>query len=127
MLQNQFQAYETVNKTTMSGREIEAAVLTKAARKLKDCQDNWHTPDIKQKLDDALKYNQRIWSIFQAELTRDDSPLSADIKKNLLALSAFIDKRIFETMAYPRADKLTVVININNNIAAGLRGSPTSD
>ena len=111
----------------MSGREIEAAVLTKAARKLKDCQDNWHSPDIKQKLEDALKYNQRIWSIFQAELTRDDSPLSADIKKNLLALSAFIDKRIFETMAYPKADKLTVVININNNIAAGLRGSPTSD
>jgi len=110
----------------MSGREIEATVLTKAAQKLKDCQDNWNAPDINQKLEEALKYNQRIWSIFQTEMTRDDSPLTGDIKQNLLALSAFIDKRIFETMAYPKADKLTVVININNNIAAGLRGSPAS-
>ena len=32
-------------KATQSGREIEAAVLTKAAVKLKECQDNWDAPD----------------------------------------------------------------------------------
>jgi len=27
-------------------------------------------------------------------------------------------------MAFPEPDKLNIVININNNLAAGLRGSP---
>jgi|GEM_PF-4557729 len=32
--------YESVNKVTMSGRDVEAEVLTKAAIQLKACQDN---------------------------------------------------------------------------------------
>jgi flagellar protein FlaF len=42
-------------------------------------------------------------------------------------LAAFIDRRIFETMAYPSSEKLNIVIDINNNLAAGLRGSPAAD
>ena len=38
MYANAVGAYETVSKMTMSGREIEAAVLTKAARKLQTCR-----------------------------------------------------------------------------------------
>jgi flagellar protein FlaF len=121
---NPVKAYENVNKTTLSGREIEAAVLTKAARKLKECQDNWDWDDRDEKLADALKYNQLIWSIFQAELQKEDHPMPKKLRVDLLRLSAFIDRRILETLAYPAPEKLTTVININNNIAAGLRGSP---
>ena len=124
MYSNPLEAYKTVDKTTMSGRETEARVLTQAAFKLKDCQDNWHAEDRDDKLDEALKYTQRIWSIFQGELAKSDNPLPKQLKINLLRLSSFIDKRIFETMSYPSPEKLTVVININQNIAAGLRGSP---
>ncbi|MDX1708899.1 MAG: flagellar biosynthesis regulator FlaF [Desulfobacterales bacterium] len=116
--------YETVGKATRSGREIEAAVLTRAAVKLKECQDNWDAPDRDQRLDEALKYNQRIWSIFQSELSRDDHEMPKKLRLDILRLAAFIDKRIFETMAFPEPDKLNIVININNNLAAGLRGSP---
>ena len=111
----------------MSGRETEARVLSQAALKLKDCQDNWDDEDRSVKLDEALKYNQRIWSILQGELAKEDNPLPRQLKQDLLRLSAFIDRRIFETMAYPSPEKLTVVININQNIAAGLRGSPASN
>jgi flagellar protein FlaF len=38
-------------------------------------------------------------------------------------LAAFIDRRIFETMAFPSPEKLKIVIDINNNLAAGLRSS----
>jgi flagellar protein FlaF len=120
------QAYESVDKSTMSGREIEAAVLTKAARKLKDCQDNWQAGDRNAKLDIALKFNQRIWSIFQGELAREDNLLPKKLKVDLLSLSAFIDRRIFEIMAYPSPEKLTIIIDINNNIAAGLRTRPST-
>jgi flagellar protein FlaF len=117
-------AYENVGKTTQSGREIEAAVLTKAAVKLKECRDNWQAPDRDSKLEEALKFNQRIWSIFQSELSREDHELPKKLRFDILRLAAFIDRRIFETMAFPSAEKLKIVIDINNNLAAGLRGSP---
>jgi flagellar protein FlaF len=107
----------------MSGRETEARVLTQAALKLIDCQKNWDAPDCKARLDAALKYNQRIWSIFQVEITKADNPLPDQIKRNILLLSRFIDKRIFDVMAFPETEKLNIIIKINQNIAAGLRGS----
>jgi len=118
-------AYEHVNKATMSGREVEAAVLTKAARKLKTCQENWNAPDREEKLEEALKFNQRIWSIFQSELSRADHELPQKLRLDVLRLAAFIDRRIFETLAYPSPEKLNIVIDINNNLAAGLRSVPS--
>ena len=126
MYRNPLEAYQTVDRTTMSGRETESRVLAQAALKLKDCQDNWDGEDRNSRLDEALKYNQRIWSVFQSELAREDNPLPGQLKQGLLRLGAFIDRRIFETMAFPAPEKLTAVININQNISAGLRGSPVS-
>lgn len=124
MYSNSVRAYETVDKATMSGRNLEAAVLTKAAQKLKICQDNWDSADLGKKLEEALKFNQRIWSIFQGELIREDHPLPKKLRLDILKLGAFVDRRILETMAYPSPEKLNIVVNINNNIAAGLRDSP---
>lgn len=117
-------AYESVSQATMPGREVEAAVLTKAARKLRECQDNWNAPNREEKLEEALKFNQRIWSIFQGELSREDHELPRKIRLDILRLAAFIDRRIFETLAQPSPDKLKIVIDINNNLAAGLRSRP---
>lgn len=116
-------SYESVNTMTMPGRGVEAAVLTKAARKLKECRDNWDNK-ADGKLEAALKYNQRIWSIFQAELAQADHPLPKHLRSDILKLSGFVDRRILETMASPSPDKLDIVIRINENLAAGLRGSP---
>ena len=124
MYSNSVRAYETVDRATMSGRNLEAAVLTKAAQKLKICQDNWDSADLGKKLEEALKFNQRIWSIFQGELIREDHPLPKKLRLDILKLGAFVDRRILETMAYPSPEKLNIVVNINNNIAAGLRDSP---
>lgn len=127
MYQKAFKAYESVNKSTMSGRDVEAEALTKAALKLKVCQDHWEENIRNAKLHDALKYNQRIWTILQAELERSENPLPIDLKRDLLRLSFFIDKRTMETLAYPAPEKLTILININNNISAGLRTKPKAN
>jgi len=121
-------AYKSVDKATMSGRDVEAEVLTKAAIKLKNCQDNWDNDAGRRDsvLKQALDYNQRIWSIFQGELGSDDNPLPVEIRRDLLRLSAFIDKRTFEIIATPEKDKLNILIAINQNIAAGLRQTPPS-
>ncbi len=123
MFAAQLNAYQTNNKISLSGRELESSVLAKAALMLKQCQDNWHSPDLKQNLSEALKYNQRVWSFFQSELANPENPLPKKLKEDLLSLSVFIDKQIFEIIAYPAAGKLSILVNINLNIAAGLRGN----
>ncbi len=124
MLSNAVKAYENVDKKTSSGRDTEARVLTQGALKLIEVQQNWDSPRRKEMLDAALRYNQRIWSIFQVELCRQDHPLPKQVRLNLLQLSRFIDRRIFDAMAFPAPEKLDIIIRINQNIAAGLRGSP---
>jgi flagellar protein FlaF len=124
MYANAAGAYESVSKMTMSGRESEAAVLSKAARKLRLCQEQWDSDHRDDLLDEALRFNQRIWSIFQTELSHDENPLPKKLRLDIIRLSAFIDRRIFETMADPSPDKLSIIIDINNNLAAGLRGFP---
>ena len=122
MYNNAFKNYQDVEKATVSGRETEARVLTQAAIKLQLCQRNWRDGNFDE-LDDALKYNQKIWSIFQSELVKEDNPLPVEIKRDILRLAAFIDRRIFETMSFPSPEKLNIIIKINQNIAAGLRSS----
>jgi flagellar protein FlaF len=117
----QLAAYRTVQKITSSDSEIEALVLTRAAQKLAEVQNNWDAPDRDEILDEALRYNQQIWSIFQGELLKKDNPLPRQLREDILSLSVFIDKRIFEVMNSPDPEKLTVIVNINLNIAAGLR------
>lgn len=114
--------YEQQSKDFMSPRDLEASVLSKAALKLKQCQEQWDTPDKEKLLDEAVRYNQKVWSFFQSELSMPDNPLPKNVREDILNLSLFIDKRLFEVMAYPDdARKLDIVVNINLNIAAGLR------
>ncbi len=121
----QLEAYRTAQKTNdnMSGRDIEAAALTRCAQMLALCQNNWNAADRDKQLDEALTINQRVWSILQSELVQDDNPLPVQIRSNILTLSVFIDKRTIDVMAYPAPEKLKVLIDINLNLAAGLRGS----
>jgi flagellar biosynthesis activator protein FlaF len=119
---NPLDAYQSVEKSTLSGRDLEATVLNKAALKLQDAKNRWGDADHEESLDEALKYNQRVWTFFQSEVTQADNPLPDAIKQNIMALSVFVDRRIFEVMAYPAPEKLDILININRNLAAGLLG-----
>ena len=88
---------------------------------LKSVKENWDAPDRNQKLLEAIKFNQKVWSFFQAELSDPENPLPKNLREDILNLSLFIDKRLFEVMAFPDPDKLAIVIDIDFNIASGLR------
>jgi flagellar protein FlaF len=118
---NPLNAYQSVEQATLSGRDLEALVLTKAATRLQEARSQWGKTGHDSRLDEALKYNQRLWTFFQVEVSAEENPLPIEIKRNILTLSRFVDKRIFEIMAYPAAEKLDILISINQNIAAGLR------
>jgi flagellar biosynthesis activator protein FlaF len=123
---NQLDAYRIAQNTNenMSGRDIEAAALTRCALLLSDCRKNWDAPGRDAELSEALRINQIVWSILQSELVKDDNPLPVEIRKDILTLSVFIDNRIIEVMAQPAPEKLKIIIDINLNLAAGLHGSP---
>ena len=119
---NPLDAYRNVEKATLSQRDLEASVLAKAAMQIQDLRDNWVRDNHDARLEEVLSYNQRVWTFFQAELSVEGNPLPDEIKRNILALSAFVDRRSFEVLAYPAPEKLDILISINLNVAAGLRG-----
>lgn len=118
---NSVNAYTNMQKEVLSGRELEASVLSRAGVMLKQVVENWDAPDRNDKLTEAIKFNQKVWSFFQAELTDPENPLPKKLREDILNLSIFIDKRLFEVLAFPDKQKLTIVIDIDFNIAAGLR------
>jgi flagellar protein FlaF len=124
MYQNALNAYSNMEKENLSGRELEASVLSRAGIMLKQAQENWGAPDRNEKLLEAVKFNQKVWSFFQAELSDPENPLPKNLRENILNLSLFIDKRLFEVLANPDPEKLSIVIDINYNIAEGLRTKP---
>lgn len=121
MNQNSVNAYTNMQKENISGRELEASVLSRAGIMLKQVQENWDAPNRDDKLLEAIKFNQKVWSFFQAELSDPENPLPKQLREDILNLSIFIDKRLFEALALPEPDKLSIIIDINFNIAAGLR------
>lgn len=124
MYQNSVNAYTSMQKEVLSGRELEASVLARAGQMLKSVQDSWDAPDRRKRLSDAVSFNQKVWSFFQAELTNPENPLPKNIRQDILTLSIFIDKRLIEVLAAPEKDHLSIVIDINFNLAAGLRSQP---
>lgn len=126
MSRSKADAYSEVEKISASGRQLEASALFRVARALQQAQDRWGGPGHEARLDEALKLNQRLWTFFQAELAASDNPLPQDLKVNLLQLIQFIDRRTFDVMAFPAAEKLTALISINRNVAAGLSARPAA-
>jgi flagellar biosynthesis activator protein FlaF len=124
MSQTAINSYTNMQKETLSGRDLEASVLTRAGLMLRQVQENWAALDRSDKLLEAIKFNQKVWSFFQAELSDPENPLPKNLREDILNLSIFVDKRLFEVMANPDKDKLNIVVDIDFNIAAGLRAKP---
>ena len=119
--------YASMQKEGLSGRALEAQVLTRAANLLKECQKRWETEGHEERFDTAVCFNQKVWALFQAELGDAENPLPRELKENLLNLSIFIDSRLIDALIKPTPELLTAVININLNIAAGLSEKPNPD
>ncbi|KQP16340.1 flagellar protein FlaF [Methylobacterium sp. Leaf93] len=112
-------AYARVAQTALSPREAEAAVLIKAAGRLQTIQADWQNQS--GALNEALNFNQKVWTIIAGAATGPESQLPIEIKTSIAELSTFVFKRMIDTMIDPKAEKLSALININHQIAAGLR------
>ncbi|NQV47718.1 MAG: flagellar biosynthesis regulator FlaF [Rhodospirillaceae bacterium] len=120
MSDNRIKAYESSVKRAETTAETDAAVLENAAMILIQAKEVPGHEDFF----DALRYNQRIWTVIQTYLVEEENPFPEDIKSNLISLSIFVDKQTYRAMAEASADRLDTLININRQIAAGLREIP---
>ncbi|PZU91477.1 MAG: flagellar biosynthesis regulatory protein FlaF [Chelatococcus sp.] len=122
-MQNGFNAYAAAAKSaqsTVSPRDLEANLLIKAATRLQAVADDWDGRA--NELDEALTYNRRLWTLLVNAVIAEDNPLPVAIKTNILALANFIFNQTFKIAADPQPQSLNVLVGINRDIAAGLRG-----
>jgi|HubBroStandDraft_1064217.scaffolds.fasta_scaffold312602_2 flagellar biosynthesis activator protein FlaF len=121
----QTKIYEEMQRETLEGRELEASVLFRGARKLRQCARTWeenHTTEFDDNLRDTLQYNQRLWSFLQVELSSPANTLPETLRLNLLRLSKFIDKRIFTLFAGGgTVEDLLSIARVNERIAEALQ------
>ncbi len=120
-MQNAAMAYNQTAKFTRDPREMESSLLIKSASRLQGIKDNWD-----EQSDDAgaaLMFNRKLWTIFVTSVTRDDNPLPLEIKNNIANLAGFIFSQTLSFQANPAPEKLTSLISINREIAAGLSSS----
>jgi flagellar protein FlaF len=121
MSKDKVAAYAQQQKRNLSPREVEAMAFTKAAIMLEDAKKKSGDLDEFAK---ALRFNHLLWTIIQADLTEPDNQLPPEIKANVMSLSIFVDKQTTKALRSSLPADLDVLININRNLAAGLRISP---
>lgn len=111
-------AYAKASQSVMTPREVEAAALTKAAQRLQIVRDNWTHQSVE--LVSAIQFNQKLWTILATAATEPSSLLSHEIKQSVANLATFVFRRSVETIVEPAPEKLTAIISVNLNLAAGL-------
>ena len=114
--------YKTVSEKIASPRSTEADLLLEAAIRLQKVQGNWESRSISD-LDDALRYNRILWTIFISTVTKADNPLPQAIRQNVANLGIFVMKHTIAILVEPKPEKISPLIEINRNLAAGLAGS----
>ncbi|MCB4801951.1 flagellar biosynthesis regulator FlaF [Methylobacterium brachiatum] len=116
-------AYARTSRSALTPREAESAVLLKAAQQLIGASHGLAAGDTKR-LNEALSFNQRVWTILASEATADENPLPAEIKQGIGNLGVFVLRSCVDTMIEPTPEKIANLVQINNEIAAGLQGNP---
>ena len=121
MSRDKVAAYQQQQKRNLTPREVEAMAFTKAALMLEDAKK--HAGNVTE-YSKALRFNHLLWTIIQADLTDPENQLPPEIKANVMSLSIFVDKQTTKALRSHTPTDLDVLININRNLAAGLRTTP---
>lgn len=100
----------------------EAWALVEAARRMAVAIESGplDKQEVRKATRDALRLNWRLWTIFQTELSAEESPVPVEIRENMLSICNFVDTHTLQTMADPTPEKIATLIEINRNIATGL-------
>jgi flagellar protein FlaF len=114
-------AYQQVGKQSVSPRVLEANLLSRSAAQLQRIRDDWENN--RRDLFEALRFNRKLWNVFLTSVTAEESKLPRELRENIANLGIFIMKQTISVQSNPEPRKLDSLININRELAAGLRAS----
>jgi flagellar biosynthesis activator protein FlaF len=117
-------AYAKTAQQTLTPRELEAHVLMKAATKFSMIKEDWSRAPAE--LGEALMYNRKIWMLFVTAATGEESQLPKELRENIANLGIFVFNRTIEIERQPDPKLLGSLIEINRQVATGLRARPAT-
>lgn len=117
---NAHNTYSKIQKDTLSGRDLEARVLAKASAQLKQLLGLAPGAEFNRAADTAVRFNLRVWDVFQADWESPDCALAANTRTDLLRLSIYVHKTSLEVLAYGAPEKIRSLVNINDCLVTGL-------
>ncbi|MDE2030232.1 MAG: hypothetical protein KGI97_06685 [Alphaproteobacteria bacterium] len=128
MSSNKVNRYHQNQKAGMgnagNSRETDSRALAACVHRLEDAKAAViRAPKSKEAMKaytDAVRHNQRLWTIFQVALSDPENSLPSDLKILLLNLSRYVDKASFRAVGKFVPSEIDSLININRLIAAGL-------
>lgn len=113
-------AYGRTHHSVISGRPAEAEAFARAAAALREAAEQPHDRTV---LVEALGYNQKLWTIVQAEASDPGHPAPADMRDDMLSLAQFMDRATADALAAAEPH-LDGMIAINASLSSGLFGRP---
>jgi flagellar protein FlaF len=123
-MQNQaVQAYQQAARQTVPPRDLEANLLSAAAAHFQRIREEWEL--LASELPKALSFNRKLWTVFITSVVDEDSQLPAEVRQNIANLGVFVLSQTAELQVDPVPEKLDILVKINRELAAGLRGSAT--
>lgn len=117
--------YQQVGQQTVTPRILEANLLSRSAAQLQRIRDDWENN--RSDLFSALEFNRKLWNIFLTSVTCEESKLPRELRENIANLGLFVMKQTLATQHNPEPRKLDSLININRQLAAGLRASGAAE
>ena len=123
--QDKLGAYTSNQRQNEDSRETDKRALLSCASRLKAALDGGGQ-DMKE-YGEAIKHNQRLWTVFQVALCDPENPLPRELKITLLNLSRYIDRVSFRAVTEFAPQLLNSLIDINRIIAAGLTPKPKAE
>ena len=91
----------------------------RAASRLQSVQDEWEARQ--RELPAALTYNRKLWTVLATAATNPNHPLPDPIRINIVGLANFIFNHTMTILAEPSPNRIGVLVNINRELATGLR------
>lgn len=111
--------YVKTGQSALSPREAEARALRKSNMLLENALKTMNENDINE----AANFSDKLWSIIQSELIKNQSDKPNAFVANIISISIFIDKVMSEIRS-GNMENLETVIFVNKQIISGLEGKP---
>lgn len=135
MTKDKTNAYHQHQKSSLSAngnsRETDARALLTAAMRLETAKNEAAATQKSKaamtQLADAIRYNQKIWTIFQVAAHDPSNPLDDELRGLLISLARFVDQVSFRIIGHFMPEEIDSLIGINRTLATGLSKTPTGE